>query len=159
MAWRGIGTDYKRLCLGKYVLLKPQVIQLPGRIPSWCLPASVRLTWDEAGVNPHRCTLMYTAGTWKLCLSRGYEWDGSSAPRFVRKFFRLARNTKKTLRATLYHDALYEGMRCSALCPCFRRYADDLMWQVLKEDRYPRWKAWLMWKGVLWCGRSAAKQQ
>ncbi len=97
-----------------------------------------------------------------------YNWDGSSAPWLVRKILRIGRNTEKTLRATLHHDAMYEGLRAKAVPPeppewtdrrrsQARKWADRAMHRILVNDGYSKWKGKTVYFFVRWLGSSASK--
>jgi hypothetical protein len=70
-----------------------------------------------------------------LTIKKGYCWDGASGPTI---------DTKNTMRASLVHDALYQLIRQRVLSKCHRNMADDLFYDILREDgmSYIRAKIW-----------------
>ncbi len=75
-----------------------------------------------------------------LAIYRHYRWDGAS--------FFLARDTDKTIRATLVHDALYQLMREGLLDIKHRKAADKLMYDILVEDGIWRIEASIWYRAV-----------
>jgi len=76
----------------------------------------------------------------------GYAWDGPSGP---------AVDTKSFMRASLFHDVLYQLMREGYLSWEFQKLADKLLKEVCKIDRmfaFRRAYVWLVVRcfGQLW---------
>lgn len=61
-----------------------------------------------------------------LNISQGYAWDGASGPTF---------DTKKTMRPSLVHDALYQLMREGILPVAYKGMADRIFYELLKENK------------------------
>lgn len=78
-----------------------------------------------------------------LCLRAGYTWDGASGPTI---------DTKNWFRASLVHDGLYQLMRENLISKDHRRYADDLMRQILRTDGMNPIRAYYSWLAVRWFG-------
>ena len=73
-----------------------------------------------------------------MTFSKGYAWDGPSAP----KLFIKAVGIKKLIRASLVHDGLYQLMRQGKL-PRFRRQQVDKLFQThCHEDGMSSIVAW-----------------
>jgi hypothetical protein len=62
-----------------------------------------------------------------LAIHRGYAWDGASGPTF---------DDKTNMRASLVHDALYQLMREKLLSRSYRKYADELLRDMIIEDAF-----------------------
>jgi hypothetical protein len=60
-----------------------------------------------------------------LILRPGYAWDGASGP---------AINTKNFVRGSLVHDALYQLIRLGVLPASARKYADQELVRITRED-------------------------
>lgn len=67
-----------------------------------------------------------------MTLMKGYAWDGPSGPTI---------DTKSTLRASLIHDGLYQLMRLGLLELIWRDRADDLLRDIMIEDKAFVWRA------------------
>lgn len=87
----------------------------------------------------------------RLCIHKGYRWDGAS--------FILARDTKKTLRATLVHDCGYQLIREGLLDMSYRKAFDKLMYKILVEDGIWKIEAKLWYMAVRIGGKKAAKKR
>jgi len=85
-----------------------------------------------------------------LTISEGYAWDGPSGPTF---------DTRKWMRASLVHDALYQLMREDHLPREMRKVVDQLMRAHLLEDGTSRFKAWYSYRGVRMFGAAAAQRR
>ena len=83
----------------------------------------------------------------RLQIHAGYAWDGPSGP---------VRDTKKTMRASLIHDALYQLLREVILMPSFKDQADQIFKQICIEDGVPRWRAHLYCLALKKFGKPAA---
>jgi hypothetical protein len=82
-----------------------------------------------------------------LIAQKGYHWNGASGPTF---------DTPATMRASLFHDALYQLLREGKIDPRDRREADELLMSVMVEDGAWRWRARLWLLAVrLFAGRYA----
>jgi len=70
-----------------------------------------------------------------LTIKRNYCWDGASGPTW---------DTKNCKRGSLVHDALYQLMRMEVLPKSYRKHADKLFYDILREDGmwYIRAKLW-----------------
>ena len=65
----------------------------------------------------------------KLTVKNGYAWDGVSGP---------VKDTKKNLRASLVHDALYQLMRKEKISADeYKDTADKIFRKICKEDGVP----------------------
>jgi hypothetical protein len=82
-----------------------------------------------------------------LFVFAGYCWDGPSGPTI---------DTKSFMRGSLVHDALYQLMRLSIVPQCYRKYADELLVKICKEDGMCSIRAWWVLKGVRWFAASCA---
>ena len=60
-----------------------------------------------------------------LIIKKGYCWDGCSGPTV---------DTRRNQRAGLVHDALYELMRMGLFPQAYRKIADKIFRDILKED-------------------------
>lgn len=167
------GEDYERVG-DEFRLLAQATIDSPVPAPSALPSIEATCSWeaeqkhDQTG-KPLFCRLECPpAEGWTLRLPRRYNWDGSSAPWLVRKILRIGRNTQKTLRATLHHDAMYEGLRAKAIPPeppewtdtrrsQARKWADQAMHTILVADGYSGWKAKTVYFFVRWRGSSSSK--
>lgn len=65
----------------------------------------------------------------------GYAWDGPSGP---------AIDTENALRASLFHDILYQAIKEDQITKRFRKKADKLLLRILREDgmSYLRRRIW-----------------
>ncbi len=71
----------------------------------------------------------------RLTIQKGYRWDGASF---------IAIDTEDFMRASLFHDALYQLMREGLLDRKHRKAADKLMYRLCVEDGMWKIRAW-------WC--------
>lgn len=143
--------------------------RLLGALSIGPLPAPTKLHKNQSCVwraGHSQCRLFFQQGKgWTLELPAGYIWDGSSAPGWVKKLFRIGRNSRQTLRGFLFHDAMYEGMRRQKIPPDWtddrrsraRKWADKTMRAILRVDGYPRLKAKAVYLGVRVRGSSSSK--
>lgn len=84
-----------------------------------------------------------------LVVRAAYCWDGPSGPTF---------DTATTLRASLFHDALYQLIREEKLnIDLHRKTADRLLRCVMIEDGAWRWRARLWLWAVRWFAKGAAR--
>lgn len=112
----------------KYQLAEDYIIALP-------LPYS-EYDIDEA--------YLALSGTGVLRIRKGYAWDGPSGPTI---------DTRNALRGSLVHDALYQLIRLGYLPHKFRALADDIFFDILREDGMSRpraalWRLMLKWFGA-----------
>ena len=90
-----------------------------------------------------------TQGT--LVVKQGYAWDGPSGP---------VKDTKKNMRASLVHDALYQLMRNQHLSTRTHRKAADLEFKrMCKEDGVSNFTASVYYKGLRKFGKPAASPE
>ena len=83
-----------------------------------------------------------------LFIREGYAWDGPSGP---------AIDTKNFMRASLIHDALYQLMREKHLDEVtWRETADNILYQICREDGMSWFRAWYVLRGVRWFGGPSA---
>tara|TARA_R110001632_G_scaffold48655_1_gene122487 strand:+ start:4059 stop:4457 length:399 start_codon:yes stop_codon:yes gene_type:complete len=61
----------------------------------------------------------------KLLIGTGYMWDGASGP---------AIDCSLNMRGSLVHDALYQLIKENCLPLSFRRHADKIFYNILRED-------------------------
>jgi len=83
---------------------------------------------------------LYLSMSGWLRIRAGYAWDGASGPTF---------DTKNSMRGSLVHDALYQLIR-NGLLPgkgC-QQAADDLLFEICREDGMSWLRAILWWKAV-----------
>jgi len=83
-----------------------------------------------------------------LTIKSGYSWDGCSGPTI---------DTTSNMRAGLVHDALYQLMREEFLPQTFRKNADKVFKQILKEDGMSWWRIFYYYRGVKRFASFAAK--
>lgn len=169
------GRDYEPVG-GEFRLLRAMTLDCPVPVPTELLPNEGARVWEaeqkhDRTAEPLFCRIECSPPEgWALHLPHRYNWDGSSAPWFVRKILRIGRNTKKTLRATLHHDAMYEGLRAKAIPPeppgwtdrrrsQARKWADEAMHEILVDSGYSRWKAKTAYFFVRWRGSSSSKRK
>ena len=88
--------------------------------------------------------LLYPSG--KLIVKRFYAWDGASGPTI---------DTKNSMRASLFHDAVTQLMRLGVLDKKWRITSNEEMEYFLKQDGmwWLRRKIWL--KVLNWFGESS----
>ena len=67
-----------------------------------------------------------------LIISKGYRYDGPSGPTI---------DCKKSLRAALAHDALYQLIREDVIPKKSRVLVDKLFYQILREDGFSKFRA------------------
>ena len=84
----------------------------------------------------------------KLKVKKGYAWDGPSGP---------VKDTKKNMRASLVHDALYQLMRNKQLSSrTHRKAADQEFKDICKADGVSNSKASTYYKALRKFGKPAA---
>ena len=74
-------------------------------------------------------------------VEEGYRSEGYSAPRFLWSLLSPAID-ERTLIPAICHDWLYDHQVMT------RRQADRVFLDMLVENGFPRWKAWLSYAGV-----------
>ena len=72
----------------------------------------------------------------RILIPQCFTWDGATWA---------FRRTLNTFRASLIHDALYEGMRARLLPQNARGWADDELYYMLKADGVEWYRRWLWW--------------
>jgi len=75
----------------------------------------------------------------ELLVRKHYAWDGPSGPTF---------DTKSFMRGSLFHDVLYQLMYNGQLDKKYRKYADQLLRQICREDGMNRIRAWYVYRSV-----------
>ena len=75
----------------------------------------------------------------RLVIEAGYAWDGPSGPTV---------DTKNFMRGSVVHDALYQLIREGHLPRSQRKYADELLRKMCREDGMSRLRAWWVYRGV-----------
>lgn len=90
----------------------------------------------------------YDKWTQHLRAKVGYAWDGASGP---------AVDTESFMRASLFHDILYQMIREGILPKNFRGEADSLMRDVAIEDGMWRIRAMWSYGGVRLFGGGASR--
>ena len=90
--------------------------------------------------------ILTTAG--ELTVNKHYAWDGPSGPTI---------DTKSFLRGSLVHDVLYQLMREQRLSQSHRKYADELLREMCREDGMSRFRAWYVYHALRLFASGAAK--
>lgn len=78
----------------------------------------------------------------------GYCWDGPSGPTI---------DTKNSIRASLYHDVLYQLIREGVLDPKCRKRADEIFYETCIEDGMNKVRAWSWYKALRLAGGKATQ--
>lgn len=82
-----------------------------------------------------------------LTIKAGYAWDGPSGPTF---------DTSNFMRGSLVHDVLYQFMREEKLPKSDRKFADELLRKMCREDGMSWVRAWWVYRGVrLFAGKAS----
>lgn len=120
----------------KYQLVSDWWVETPiiNQAARWFAPDT------DAGVLPK--IELTTLG--KLIIRAGYAWDGPSGPTW---------DTSDFMRGSLAHDALYQLMRTGALAQSARKAADQLLFDLCRQDGMN----WVRAKYVLFAVRAFAK--
>ena len=81
------------------------------------------------------CNGFLSLSAGKIRVHKGYCWDGPSGPTI---------DTEDSLRASLFHDALYQAMQAGVLPYLNRKRSDRIFRSILKEDgmSYLRRSVW-----------------
>jgi hypothetical protein len=82
-----------------------------------------------------------------LMIFKGYAWNGCSGPTV---------DDKTNQRASLVHDSLYQLLENALLPQSCRKQADDLFYDILREDGMWLLRAKYYWFAVRKFGRGAA---
>jgi hypothetical protein len=91
-------------------------------------------------VNPGGNRFVGIDGAGRLTIAAGYAWDGASGP---------AIDTPSFIRGSLVHDALYQLIRDNVLSKDeHRRRADELLREIVLEDRMWSVRAWWVFHAV-----------
>ncbi len=86
-----------------------------------------------------------------LTVKKAYAWDGPSGP---------VKDTKKNLRASLVHDALYQLMRHEHLkSRTHRKTADEEFRRICKKDGVSNLRASIYYKALRRFGKPAASPE
>jgi len=86
----------------------------------------------------------------KLTVKPSYAWDGPSGPTF---------DTKNSMRASLFHDALYQLMRENHITRNGnRKLADQVLRDVAREDGMGKARSWAWYHAVQWGAKRSSKQ-
>jgi len=82
----------------------------------------------------------------KISICEGYAWNGASGP---------VRDTRRTMRASLVHDAIYQLIREELLPATAKDAADQVFRDLCIEDGTPRWRANLYYRALRRFGQPA----
>ena len=85
-----------------------------------------------------------------LRIRAGYAWDGASGPTY---------DSKSSMRASLYHDALYQAERLGLVSIEWRAAIDSMFRRVCLEDGMLAPRAWLWYHAVRIFAKPAATSQ
>jgi hypothetical protein len=132
------GQDYREIGGWKYQTLRPMSTQSQYR-PQGLITSS--MGWVQ----------IHSSGA--LMVRRGYAWDGASGP---------ALDTPSFMRASLFHDALYQLLREGRLADAGgedRLVADELMRDICRADGMPVWRAWYAYHVLRLAGGRAARRR
>ncbi len=114
---------YRKLKKYKYQLMKDYVVRIALKLKDDIVTPFIALTTEG-----------------ELTIKSRYAWDGASGPTF---------DTKTFMRGSLVHDALYQLMREGHLdYKKYRKYADELLRDICKEDGMAKWRAWYVYTAV-----------
>jgi len=72
-----------------------------------------------------------------LSILIGFAWDGASGPTL---------DTKNSQRGSAAHDALCQMIENGILPKSFRESADQILYDILREDKMAKWRASLWYK-------------
>jgi hypothetical protein len=85
-----------------------------------------------------------------LTIKAGYAWDGPSGPSV---------DTKNFMRGSLVHDALYQLLRAGKIDQKYRKYADQLLREMCRQDGMSAFRAWYVYRTVRAFAGFAAKRK
>jgi hypothetical protein len=74
----------------------------------------------------------------RLTIQPGYEWNGATR----------AIDTKDFMRASLFHDTLYQMLRMQLIPASCRKSADKLLYKLLGEDGMSGFRRWYVYHAV-----------
>lgn len=94
--------------------------------------------WPEVNTAFMKVTHVVGGGV-MLLIRAGYAWDGPSGPTF---------DTPNFMRGSLVHDAIYQLIREGRLMPTERKYADQVLRAMCREDGMNALRAWWVYEGV-----------
>lgn len=84
----------------------------------------------------------------QLTAKKGYRWDGASGPTI---------DGASTMRATLFHDLIWQLMQEGYVTENYRNYSNKLFRSMLIEDGMWRWRANVWYYTVDMVGRPYVK--
>ena len=112
---------------------------------------------DTFTVKPPSNPVTQFAGEWlsidingTLTIKRGYCWDGASGPTW---------DTRNCKKPSLVHDALYQLMRMEVLPRGYRKHADKLFYDMLRDNSMWLVRARLWYRSVRMGAMSSADQK
>lgn len=118
----------------KYKLAKTFWIHLPNG------NSSQKVREAEIVLSPGKSlSLLASWFGYKLTIPEGWEWDGPSGPTL---------DTPNNLLPSLVHDALYTLGNQGLLDESCRSYADDVFYQLLRQEGVGWFRAQYYWLGV-----------
>ena len=82
-----------------------------------------------------------------IFIKEGYAWDGASGPVF---------NTRNTLKASLIHDVLCQGMRIGIIEDTYRKSADKELRDQMIKSGVIKIRAWIWYFAVRIFGKKSA---
>lgn len=98
-------------------------------------------------IQPLICNYIQLNDRGALTISAGYCWDGPSGP---------LPDTRRNMRASLVHDALYQLMRLGMLDRNLKKIpADKIFMIICVEDGTYVWLAKIYYRGLRWFGEAA----
>ncbi len=134
------------------MLLKSDYINYSGDTYKYCLINSKKYATDILSCNIS--TRFFTLSPVGLiAVKHHYCWDGASGPTY---------DTPSLMRASLFHDALYQAMREGLLDVKYRKKADRLYRRICLEDGMNCIRAWLHYRTLRLLGgkkRRGASEQ
>lgn len=83
-----------------------------------------------------------------LTIHKGYSYDGPSGPTI---------DTKNFMRGSLVHDVIYQLIREGELPMERRKWADEILRKICREDGMSSFRAWYVYHSVRLFGGSSAK--
>lgn len=129
----GASIYYRDLVDYKYQLMRPYAYETEIVIPAAVKTPGGWVTLSKTG---------------KLCTKKGYAWDGPSGPTI---------DTKNFMRGSLVHDALYQLMRERLLSGRMRKAADEILYDLCREDGMSAVRAEYVYHAVRAFGGSSAR--